>query len=265
MIHLPPRQLRVKPPGRTVASDARLVVFNALLFLGATLLVLFPIPALVTDLAVRDTARPLPGARIEKGSCQTTLFLVSCDADLVMRSAGRAPLRRTLHYFFVDAHLGDYTARVVADPSRPEDMTTDLALEKMTNRLVTLSIGAPLCLAVVLAVAWWSSRTLRRHRAVRRALSGRLQRLVVMQMVGIGARAVVTSYMRPDGNVVTERWKLPKKSRPFVLDERQRTLLGITAGDGTVAMPLDRELRWIGLTKEERAAAIVSWHVRRAV
>src|SRR5215468_7714502 len=187
-LSLPPRPLGVKPPGKTIGSDIWLVVLTLFLGLGCALIVLFPLPALVTDYAVRDTAKPISGGTIEHGSCTSKLFLVSCDADLALSWPGKPPLRRSLHYFFVDAHFGDYSATVVADPSRPEDMTTDLALDKMTNRLITMAIGGPIFLAVALGVVWVNFRSVRRHQALRRALSGQLLRLVTMKIVSAGRR-----------------------------------------------------------------------------
>lgn len=255
-ISLPPRPLRVKPPGKTIGSDIWLVLLTLFVGLGCTLIVLFPLPALVSDYAVRDTAKPIAGGTIEHGSCSSRLFLVTCDADLALSWPGKPPLRRSLHYFFVDAHFGDYSARVVADPSRPEDMTTDLALEMMNNRLITMAIAGPIFLAVSLGIFWVNLRSVRRHQKLRVDLSGQLLRLVTMKIVATGRRAVTTSYVRPDGTVLSDTWKFPAKSQPIVLDSKQRTILGVTAGDGKHAMPLDRDLKWIRLTKEERGAAL---------
>jgi hypothetical protein len=255
-ISLPARPLGVKPPGKTFGSDFWLVLLTVFVGLGCALIVLFPLPALVSDYAVRDTAKPIAGATIEHGSCTTKLFLVSCDADLALAWPGKPPLRRTLHYFFVDAHSGDYSAQVVVDPNRPEDMTTDLALEKMTNRLLTMAIGGPIFLGIALFTVWFNFRSVVRHRALRRALSGQILRPATLKIVAAGRRIIRTSYVLPDGRVLTDSWKLPKKSQPIVLDAKQRTILGVTAGDGRFAMPLDRDLKWVRLTKEERAAAL---------
>jgi hypothetical protein len=171
-ISLPHRPLRVKPPGKGIGSDVWLVFWTLLLGAGMALMVLFPLPALVTDYAVRDAAKPIQGGKIEHGSCTTKLFLVICDADLALDWPGKPPLRRSLHYFFVDAHFGDYEARVVADPGRPEDMTTDLALDKITNRILTMSIGGPIFLLLGVGIIWSGFGTVRRHQRLRVALSG---------------------------------------------------------------------------------------------
>ena len=47
-------------------------------------------------------------------------------------------------------------------------------------------------------------------------------------------------------------WAVPRTARPIVMDAERKLVLGVTAGDGAVIMPLDNQLRWIGLDQPER-------------
>ena len=47
-------------------------------------------------------------------------------------------------------HLGDYTVAVVADPSRPELATTDMALAKLWNRTLTFLVGVVVLLGLTI-------------------------------------------------------------------------------------------------------------------
>lgn len=248
----PTRALGVRPPGMGIFSDFWSVVFALFVSAGCLLLVTFPIPALVDDFPIRASAQPLPGATIKHGSCSTSLVLVSCDATLALARRGQPPLERTLHYFFVDFHDGDYTARVVADPGRPEVITTDLALDKMWNRVTTMVVIGPFFVAIPVFLVWLTIGSLRRHHGVRRALSGQTLRPVFLRLDGVGPRAWRVSLKLPDGTVVAQRWRVPRRARPVMLDPERRAILGVTAGDGRIAMPVDAKLEWIKLSRAER-------------
>jgi hypothetical protein len=249
----PTRPLGVKPPGMGYWSDFWTIVGALFVSAGCVLLVGFPIPALVDDYGIRDTARPLPGAKIEKGKCSAWQgVIVTCDATLALDRPGQPPLERTEHYFFVDFHFGDYTAGVVADPAHPELMTTDLALDKMTNRVTTMAIGGPFFLGIVGLMIWGAVSSLRRHGAVRRALSGQTLRPVLLKLDGMGPRAWKVSHPLPDGKVSTQKWRVSRRARPIMLDPQRHAILGVTAGDGRIAMPVDAALKWLKLTKAER-------------
>jgi hypothetical protein len=248
----PTRPLGVKPPGMGYWSDFWTIVGALFVSAGCVLLVGFPIPALVDDYGIRDTAQPLPGGTIEKGSCSTWIVLVSCDATLALKRPGQPTLERTEHYFFADFHVGSYTAGVVADPVHPDLLSTDLALEKMTNRIVTMAIGGPFFLGIVGLMIWGTLGSLRRHGAVRRALSGQILRPVLLKLDGIGPRVWKVSHPLPDGKMSTQKWSVSRRARPIMLDPQRHAVLGVTAGDGRIAMPVDGNLKWLKLTKAER-------------
>lgn len=81
-------------------------------------------------------------------------------------------LTRAAAYFFIDAHTGDYHIAVVADPARPELLLpTDLGLDKLTNRMITLVVIGPLLVMIDVVGLVFARRTVGAQCATLRALS----------------------------------------------------------------------------------------------
>ena len=133
---------------------------GVLMFAGFLVaMMVFTLPPLLSDWQVRAAAQPAQAARIVKGSCTTKLVLAICDVTLTNRTAA-GTITRKVNYAFTDVHFGDYSAEAVADPARPELVTTDLALDRLWNRTLTFLFGAVLMLGFVLlpVVAFFRNR-----------------------------------------------------------------------------------------------------------
>ena len=106
---------------------------------------LFMVPDIASDWQVRNTAQPVAEGRVVKGRCSTRLVITTCDVTLSMR--GKAgPLTREVDLLFLGVGGGDYTVNVLADPSRPELVTTDLGLDRLWNRTLTALAAGSLLL-----------------------------------------------------------------------------------------------------------------------
>ncbi|MBP0494322.1 hypothetical protein [Roseomonas indoligenes] len=143
----PPRQLTLPPATggwrETFFSLLGTVMFGAML----VALSIYTVPNLVTDWQVRSTAEPVADGRVTEGSCSSRLMLNICDATLsIMTKSGR--VSRDVNYIFADVHSGNYTVTVLSDPARPELATTDMALNMLWNRTITLLIGGGILLAL---------------------------------------------------------------------------------------------------------------------
>ena len=119
-----------------------ILMFAALLAAAA----IYTAPALVSDWQVRDRARPVPDARVTDGKCSSKIVVHICDVTLDVRTPSGTVSRR-INYVFTGVHVGDYSVRVVADPARPDLATTDMALDKLWNRTITLLVVMVLLLA----------------------------------------------------------------------------------------------------------------------
>lgn len=248
-----PLQVRVPPTG----WGHRLLVGLGLLMLLAVTVgsLIFVAPPLLTDWQVRDAARPALAGQIDSGSCSSKLFINICD---VVLSAGKNPnvIVRDVHYVFVDAHSGDYSVAVLADPARPALLTTDLGLDKLINRTVTIGVFWLLMAAGVVAVI----RSLFQRRRERAEMAGwdRL-RLVPMRLTAFStARGASSWTVAPLEGGKARIWAMPGKARPFLLGPD--VLLAAAGPEGRLAVPLDQDLAWIDLTEAERAALVARLH-----
>lgn len=129
--------LRLPPADRGWTHKLWLVL--GFLMFGAVLVAVavYTAPALVSDWQVRDAARPVPDARVTDGKCSSKIVVHICDATLNVGTPSGTVSRR-INYVFTGIHVGDYSIRVMADPARPALATTDLGLDRLWNRTITL-------------------------------------------------------------------------------------------------------------------------------
>ncbi|KAA0124745.1 hypothetical protein CIW48_05725 [Methylobacterium sp. P1-11] len=130
------------PPDRTSWTVILGVLFGFVLFGGLLAAsVIYTAPVLISDWEVRDAARPVQNARASEGACSTKLVFHVCNATLTLPTPEGGVTRR-VNYVFTGLHAGDYTVGIMADPARPDLVTTDLGLERLWNRTLTLVVFA---------------------------------------------------------------------------------------------------------------------------
>jgi hypothetical protein len=137
----PARPLTIKAP--ISAWRAWLLGILGFLLFGGVIVVmsLEVLPVLSTDYQVRETAVALPKTRVESGRCQVRWFLLNdCEATLVIPQDRGPALRREVGYIFFEPSAGNRQVMPMGDPARPELTTTDLGLERFTNRVVTYAV-----------------------------------------------------------------------------------------------------------------------------
>ncbi|BAU91997.1 hypothetical protein MPPM_3392 [Methylorubrum populi] len=96
-------------------------------------------PALISDWQVREAAEPVADARISDGKCSSKIAIHICDLTLTLRRPTGTVTRR-VNYVFAGLHVGDFSAGPMADPARPDLVTTDLGLDRLWNRTITLVV-----------------------------------------------------------------------------------------------------------------------------
>ena len=248
---LPVRPLHARPPA------ARLAGFFALLswlFCAAMLglLVTNMGPYLWSDWQVRDAAQVVRGGHLDSGKCSSKLFLHFCDATLTAPGQGSVPpRRRDVDFAFASFDLGQFEAMVVADPRKPELLTTDLALEHFWSRVITLALFVAALAGLVVFGILRSVRTWRDRALWRR--SPALPVPLRLTKITRSRSSVAWTVVGPAG--AASQWTLPRGSKPYMLDGGN-SILGLQRQVDGAVMPLDARLRWVALSKPERAAAI---------
>ncbi len=121
-------------------------------------------PVLVTDWMVRAKAVPIQGSQVD-GSCNEHLLLSTCRATLTAPGANGATVTRFVEYAFTSIDTSSRSAQVVADPQRPEWLTTDLGLDRFWNRVATFLVSAALLGAIAVNQGRSVLRGLRNRRS----------------------------------------------------------------------------------------------------
>ena len=247
---LPARPLHPRPPiqgGWSIQTILAILLFGGFLVFS----VVWVAPVVFTDWQVRNTAVPIRGGLLSDGSCTSKLFLKTCDVTLTA-PAGSDTITRSVHYAFASFTDGDLTARVVADPQRPEWLTTDLGLDYFWNRLVSLLLDLGLILALLVGAITGMMRASRTRTAWHKSEMVPVPlKLVGMQKVRAGTVWTVKAE-----NGKTARWTVPHRAKPFVLGPTADRVLGLMVKGGGSIIPLDAGLRWVALSDAERAAAL---------
>ena len=143
----PNQRLTLPPRNRGWGHQVKLLLGVAMFAAMLVGLAVYTAPDLLTDWQVHAAARPVPNAEVVKGSCSANLVFNICDATLTVPTPF-GPITRSVNYVFTGLHLGDYTVTVVGDPAHPELPTTDMALDRLWNRSITLLVGIVLMLAL---------------------------------------------------------------------------------------------------------------------
>lgn len=252
----PTRPMAVRPPAGGSWWQA-LLGFVVVAGLGGGAAAWFG-PGILNDLRMQDDARPVVGGRVTDGRCSVKLgVLWLCDATL--RANGKnGPVEDGMHYAFFDWPGASQTALVMQSPSLPEHLTTDIGLERMTNRILTLGGWVLLWLAVLVAGAVTLRReAVRRRRIVAAARTGVAPMAVRLLSAAAGGGARQWKIGYDDGGPHTVTWRVGKTDEPFLISP-DGWMLALRGPPGVPPMPLDDRLAWADLTAEERQRVVAS-------
>ncbi len=242
----PRRRLRVRARG---SIRAILLMIAGMLLFGGFLAMLAAevLPDLRNDFLVRDSAQPTALVALKEGSCRSRLALVQdCTLTLSWRDKDGSHIR-TLHYLFVEAHLGRWGVRPMADPARLELVTTDLGLERLTNRTLTLAGVGVITLLLVAGALRGMWNTLREARRLRG-----LNRQELVPVSALFEHGALGQWQVRGTDGASYRWPVRRKDRPFILDAANARVLALAPSAGGPAFPLDARLARVDLNADER-------------
>lgn len=252
-ITFPQRPMKVSPPSSGILSQLNAVLWPTVCVCIALKLFISQLPDLVSDFAMRNTARPLAGATVQQSTCNFDnsdefWYETTCDATLLARRQGLPEIRREVHFWFTGRQSKNYAMTVVADPAQPEKMTTNLALDKLWNRTWTLLAAEAGLLLLGLPITLFLFRSVHKRRSVVRALSNQVLRQTLLRLDERSYYGWIVSSRTPRGAWKSCDWDTT--NTPIIM--KKNLVLGVTTGDGTMCMPLDTTLAWLDLTDAER-------------
>lgn len=207
-------------------------------------------PGVIDDFQMRNRAQPVSMARVVDGRCRSKAgILHDCSATLVTRGKN-GEVRRQIEQLFIDFHVGNWTVQVMSDPERPDVLTTDVGLDRIWHRIVTLALFALLGLAIPFGL-WRMMRSQGAERRRLAALSGQALEPVPLQLLARNGNALTVGDMAGQSYA----WTVPQRTKLFGIDpQRGDLVLGLRPASGGEAYPLDEKLRVVDLTDHERAA-----------
>lgn len=250
-----PRRSLVVRPGRG-AIGAWLTALGGLLLFGGflALAALQIVPEIRDDLAIRAAAQPAPQVQVSNGRCRSRLFLLQdCEVTLTWRGKNGQGSRK-LSYMFVEPHMGSWSVVPMMDPARPELVSTDLGLERLTNRMLTVAGAVLFALLLIGGLALAAVKGQGNSRRVK-ALSGRMLVPVPVRFSGWGQGP---SWRVQDETGATFEWPVRKRDKPFVLDDQRGLVLALRPAEGGPAFPLDEALRFVTLMPDEKARILAA-------
>lgn len=252
----PTRPMAVHPPGGGGWWRGLLGAFFILALAGSA--VAWFGPGLLRDFRMQTDARPVIGGRVTDGRCQVRLAVLTlCDATL--RANGKnGPVEDSMHLAFFDLPGTNYTVQVMQSSAVPDHLTTDIGLERMTNRALTLGgwvlLWAALLVAMIVALLREQARRSGIIAAARTGVSP-----TVVRLIGVGAGGGTRSWKigYDDGGPRTANWRVGKKDEPFMISP-DGWMLALQGPPGMPPMPLDDRLAWAELTAEERQSVVAA-------
>lgn len=246
----PTRPMLLRPP----RGGSRLGSLLSAVFLLA--LAVAPVPwfgpGILRDLTMRADARPVIGGGISDGRCHihSGVFAL-CDATLTARGKN-GPLSDGMHYAFLQWPGASHTAVVMQSAAVPDHLTTDIGLDRLTNRMLTLGGWVLLLTGLVGALGLAGLREARRRRSIVQAARTGVTPMPVRLLKATRLRGTQTWKLGYDeSGPRTVNWNVGKSDAPFLISP-DGWMLALRGPAGVGPMPLDDRLSWAELTDVER-------------
>lgn len=256
---LPRRPLQLAPD---LISTPRPYYWSTPIILAlAIFLLVWEGPGVVRDFTISQNPVLIEDGDVQNGRCTTRKgFFTDCEARLVYSYGGR-DYATDVEIMFVDFHVGDYETGLVISGDRPELATMSLGLDKLWNRIITLSL---LTLAlgglgvgmIFLGLRIWRVRRQLRHPAMLVP--------VPVEVTAFDRKRDVLSVAYND-TIADDRTKrsgytkMRNGEEPLIVGEKGGKAVALAVRHGKTALPvlLDDRLMRIELTDAERAQALL--------
>lgn len=224
-------------------------------------------PGVVRDFQISQNPLVLEEGDVRNGRCKTRKALFTdCEARLVYSYNGRN-YSTDVEVMFVDFHVGDYETGLVISADHPELATMTLALDKLWNRIITLTVFVALLGGMSLAMIFLGFRIWR--------VKGQLGQPAPLTAVPVEITAfdrkrnilsiTYNDKIADDKTGRSAYTRMRSGEEPLVIGEANGKAVGLAVRHGDTALPvlLDDRLRRVDLTDDERAAALAPFAHQR--
>lgn len=217
-------------------------------------------PGVVRDFQISQNPLVLEDGDVQNGRCKTRkAIFTDCEARLVYSHGGRN-YATDVEVMFVDLHFGDYETGLVISADHPELATLTLALDKLWNRIITLTVFVLLLGGMGLAMVFLALRIWRVSRQLRQPAK---LTVVPVEITAFDRKSNILSVTYND-KIAEDRTgrsaytRMRSGEEPLVVGEANGKAVGLAVRHGDTALPvlLDDRLRRIDLSDDERAAAL---------
>ncbi|CAN5723392.1 hypothetical protein BH11PSE3_BH11PSE3_42140 [soil metagenome] len=217
-------------------------------------------PGVIRDFQISQNPLVLEDGDVQNGRCRTRkAIFTDCEARLVYKFRGKS-YDTEVEVMFVDFHTGNYETGLVISADHPELATMSLGLDKLWNRIITLTVFVVLLGGMSLAMLFMALRIWR--------VKGRLRNPAVLTPVPVEITAFdrkrnILSVTYNDkiagdktGRSAYTRMKMGEE--PLIVGQANGKPVGLAVRHGDTALPvlLDSRLLRIELTDGERSVAL---------
>lgn len=264
LLNLPNRPLSL---ANDVISTPRAYFWSTPIILLLTVfLFIWEAPGVYRDLQISQNPLVLENGDVENGRCTTRkAIFTDCEARLVYRHNGQDYVK-DVEVMFVDFHLGDYETGLVISADHPELATMSLGLDKLWNRIITLTVLTVVLGGIGVGMIFL---TVRIWRVKNRLHQPMLLMPVPVEITAFDRKRDVLSVTYNDkiANDKTGRsafTRMKHGEEPLIIGAANGKSVGLAVRHGKTALPvlLDNGLQRVLLTNEERQAALAPFAAR---
>jgi hypothetical protein len=250
---LPRRPIVVRPPASSPLGYLGLL---ALLFSMLAGILAWLGPDLTRDWNTRDATAATDRARIEETRCHTGLVVLSFCHIAVTDGADGAEAKRMLRYAFIGT-APEQPVQLQRSRSDPSLLTTDLGLERVLSRLITLVLLCAIPLVAIRVTVMTHENAGKAQQAFA-AMSGQRLTPVIVEIERknlIPPRRRLWAYLY-EGDRGRERALIewPARDRPLFTSEQEKWAVALKGEQDGPPLLLDAGLTCLDVTDAERAA-----------
>ncbi|WP_413785991.1 hypothetical protein RMR16_016910 [Agrobacterium sp. rho-13.3] len=257
-LNLPNRALSLAPD---VISTPRAYFWSTpVILLLAIFLFVWEAPGIYRDFQISQNPLALDNGDVQNGRCTTRkAIFTDCEARLIYSYNGQN-YDTEVEVMFVDFHMGDYETGVVISADHPELATMSLGLDKLWNRIITLSILTVLLGGMGVGMIFLTLRIWR--------VKGQLRQPAVLMPVPVEITAfdrkrdvlsiTYNDKIASDKTGRSSYTRMKQAQEPLIVGAANGKPVGLAVRHGKTALPvlLDSGLQRVSLTNEEWTAAL---------